>query len=167
MGIIVEDGTGVADANALCSVAFADAYFTDRAIVAWTGSQSTKESALIRATDYIETRYGKRFIGDKADEDQALSWPRWYADPAAENEVPISIKKACAEYALRALTTILAPDPTTDASGRPVTSTREVVGPIETETKFAFNANVVLLKPYPAADMLLKGWLTQFAGVYR
>lgn len=166
MALVVEDGSGVASANGLCSLAFADTYFTDRANAAWTGTEADKSSAIIRATDYIETRFGRRFIGSKMVDTQALSWPRDDADPAAEDEVPIEVQKACAEYAVRALSTTLAPDPSV-ATGAAVTSVRKVVGPIETETHYSESATIRTIKPYPAADMLLRPWLMPSSGVYR
>lgn len=161
MPFIVEDGTGVADANSLCAVAFADSYFLDRGIVAWAGVTAAKETALVRATDYIETRFGLKFRGDVVDVNQALSWPR--TDAGADDIVPLGVRKAASEYALRALTTTLAPDPTTDESGRVVASKSEKVGPISETTTFV-GSSVVTFKPYPAADLLIKPWLRSNGG---
>lgn len=160
MAFTVEDGTGKADANSYASVEFADAYFTDRAITAWTGASGVKQSALIRATDYIDQRWGSRFVGSKQfpDTPQALEFPRIGYDRNGvelDDTIPVVLKKACAEYALRALTATLAPDLTVDASGRKVLSSRSKVGPIETETTYS-EASVSTIKPYPAADMLMK-----------
>ena len=50
MAFIVEDGTGVEDANSYTSVAFADAYFADRNNTTWSGaSVADKEFALVKA----------------------------------------------------------------------------------------------------------------------
>ena len=57
MSFVLEDGSGVIDSNSYADVAFADAYFSDRKVVAWTGITSSKQAALISATDYIETYY--------------------------------------------------------------------------------------------------------------
>lgn len=40
MSLIVEDGTGLPDAESYASVAFADAYFTARNNSAWTGTDA-------------------------------------------------------------------------------------------------------------------------------
>lgn len=165
MTFIVEDGTGVADANSLCAVDYADAYFADRAIAAWTGADVAKQSALVRATDYIETRFGRRFKGELADTEQALSWPR--IDASADGIVPASIRKATAEYALRALKSTLAPDPVSDESGRVVASKSEKVGPILESTTFVAGSVVQTFKPYPAADGLIKPWLKPTGGLVR
>lgn len=166
MAFVAEDGTGLADANSLCSVAYADAYFADRGVAAWTGSNTVKEQKLVAATDYIETRWGQRFRGavQFPDTPQALSFPR--TGIQSDDAVPVPIQKACAEYALRALSGALAPDPTVDASGRPVAMKRSKVGPIETEVAYAEGTRVNEFKPYPMADALVAPYL-RAAGVIR
>lgn len=165
MTFTVEDGTGITNANSLCAVNFADSYFTDRAIAGWTGTNDAKQSALIRATDYIETRFGPRFKGSKADEDQALSWPR--VEVCADDTVPVAVRKATAEYALRALTAVLLPDPVYDDSGRLVASKSEKVGPISETVTYITGTGVVIFRAYPAADALLKPWLKSSSGLVR
>lgn len=64
----VEDGTGViALANSYVGVAEADNYHVARGNAAWAAAatEEIREEALIRATDYIETRFGQRFLGRK------------------------------------------------------------------------------------------------------
>lgn len=161
MAFIVEDGTGVANANAYIDIAFADNYFAERGITAWTGDDTAKEQAIIKATDYIELRFIGSFKGTKETIAQGLSWPRTGAvDPNGDSleEVPLRLKKATAEYAVRTISAALLPDPTTDASGRTVTRIKEKVGPIETETAFSEDGgSTTIIKPYPAADKLLTG----------
>lgn len=169
MAFVAEDGTGLSNANSLCDVAFADSYFADRAVTAWAGSSSVKQSALIRATDYVESRWATRFDGERQyteDPAQALSFPRTCTDTAEEDEVPDGIKKAVSEYALRALSGQLAPDPTAETNGLRLASAREKVGPIETE--FSYQAgSAAVFKSYPTADALIRPFLTQSAGVVR
>lgn len=153
MAFIAEDGTGLANANSLATVEYADTYFGDRAITAWTGMTSAKQAALIKATDYIESRFARRFKEDKLVETQALSFPRTCYD------MPDNVKRATCEYALRALKTDLAPDPTTDASGLRVASTTKVLGPLTKTTTYQ-NGSPDLLRAYPAADMLLLKYMT-------
>lgn len=170
MAFVVEDGTGLPNANSLCSVAFADEYFADRGVSTWTGSDSVKQSALIRATDYIESRWSGRFSGERqftADPAQALSFPRTCTDAAAEGEVPDGIKKATSEYALRTLGgDTLAPDPTTNASGLQLSGFKEKVGPLETEEQYRPGSPAVY-KSYPAADALVRPFLVRASGLVR
>jgi len=162
--LIVEDGTGVEDATSYISIAFADGYFTTRSIAAWTGSDAVKEAAIIRAMDYVETRW--TFLGLPLFTDdpvQALKWPRQgiYENGLRVEGIPTNLKRAVAEYALRALSITLLPDPAWDGTSLPVKSTRQKLGPIEKETVFQDGATPQLLKPYPAADRLLAAYVLQ------
>ena len=182
MAFTQETGEGVAGANAYISLAFVDSYHTDRGNSGWTGDNAVKQAAIIRASDYIDKRFGSRFRGYRQTKDQGLDWPRLNAvDDSGYllDEVPDQLQKACAEYALRALSlTPLAPDPalsftTRDttgsgssqsdtAQGGVLTSTKEKVGPIETEYKYQALSEDAMFKlpPFPEADMLLSGLLT-------
>ncbi len=57
MTFTAHTGVSGADYNSYISVEDADAYHTDRANTDWTGTTATKQAALIRATDYIDTVY--------------------------------------------------------------------------------------------------------------
>lgn len=166
MAFVLEDGTGLSNSNALIDVAFADTYFGDRGIVAWTGDDATvKQPAIVRATDYICKRF--KFLGDKYLETQALEFPRVY-DDADDPQMPVKMQQAVAEYALRALTGELAPDPTTDDTGGRVLEKFEKVGPLEERTRYSEGtAGTSVLKPYPAADMLLRGLIDNARRVIR
>lgn len=165
MAFVLEDGTGLGDANSICDIAFADAYFTDRGVTAWAGTNVVKQAALIQATDYLENRFSNLFIGDKKTTVQALSFPRLNTGLA---EIPVSVKRAVCEYALRVLTgTKLLPDPEIHASGQGLERTRRKVGPIENETRFQYQGPGtvrILLRPYPAADILLKDLIRNNSG---
>lgn len=75
MTLIVEDGSGVTDAESYASVAFADTYWPLQGGNAdWEGaSTSDKEAALRRATRYIESRF--EFYEESIAITQALSYP--------------------------------------------------------------------------------------------
>ena len=167
MAIIVEDGTGVVGANAYTTTSFVDSYFSDRGISTWVGTTQQKEYAIIKATDYIETIYSNKFMGNKEfpSNPQGLSFPRvniYDKNGDAISGVALNLKKACAEYSLRALSSSLLPDPTVDSAGLIIESTRKVVGPLEQESKYKTQGAVpVYIKPYPQADYLLSEFLTQ------
>lgn len=165
MAFTVETGTGVANANSYIDVAYADSYFTDRGNTGWTGATTqAKQIALIKATDYIETRWGRRFLGSgPLTETQGLSFPRL----DTFSGIPEGLKRATAEYAERALTADLMPDPTIDASGAAIIGNRQKVGPIETEVTFSESAGITTLRPYPAADRLMVQYVRSSGGVYR
>ncbi len=149
----VEDGTGKVDANAYSDVAFADTYFSERGVSTWTGTDAAKKSALIRATDYIDTVFGHRFRGSKFLEEQALCFPRNVA-----GTLPTPLKRAACEYALRALKAPLVADPVTDSSGLMIKSKSEKLGPIDEKIEYMDQSRRPF-KPYPAADVLLRPFL--------
>lgn len=185
MTMVVEDGTGLANANAYASRAYLDAYHSDRGNTKWAGTNALKEAAIIRATDYVDQRFGNMFRGSKGSDAQALEWPRF--DALSDNGyyyegVPSNLEKAVAEYALRSLlANVLAPDPSalnpsqsmltgasngTAGSGGPITSTQKVIGPIEIKTTFGdpsrgrqFHSTGIVsgqsLPEYPTADLYL------------
>lgn len=167
MAFTVEDGTIVAGANAYVTVAYADDYHTERGNSLWTGSDTVKQQAIVRATDYIDGRYSSRFIGYITDATQALCWPRTDAASYDTDEIPEPLKRACAEYALRALSQSLAPDPVIDASGYSKVVTRRRVGPIETYYQVDSNGIGSISRPYPLADMQLRGLVVPGGTVFR
>lgn len=109
---------GALTANSYASVAQADAYHSDRGNALWTGGATAKETALIRATQWIDGRYGSRWNGTRWKlRDQALDWPRVYAFDRDGtiidgDTIPPEVIYATCEAALRELTTpgILSPD---------------------------------------------------------
>lgn len=136
------------EGNTLVALDTANTYFSDRAVTAWADADDpAREAALIRATDYIDTRFGDRFT------DEAL----------ALTEVPVKLQRAACEYALRALSARLAPDPVLDAAGVPVVTVRSKLGPLEEQFQVVGNGSPDLLRSYPEADMLLKGLLNPAA----
>lgn len=130
MTLIVENGTGLANAESYISVADADARHAAFGNTTWTGTDAAKESALRRSTAYMEQTYRQRWKGTRLKRDQALSWPRYGAQvdgyDVSSIVVPIEVINACADLALRALAADLSED-----QGRVVI--REKVGPLETE----------------------------------
>ena len=160
MAFVVEDGNGLDDSNSYIDVAFADEHHLDRGNSKWEDfSNAEKQSALIRASDYVDKRFGLRFVGFREKKSQAMEWPRmdaFDADGFILNDtdvVPRRLQKAIAEYALRAaICGVLAPDPllpvpkqslesgddddrTASESGA-VVRKREKIGPIEEDTWF-------------------------------
>ena len=114
MALIVEDGTGLANADSYASVAFADSYFANRMTSNWDSSDSHKEILLRLATDHIDIVYGQRFKGAKSTLSQSLQFPRIGVAvdgfDLAENVVPIEVQRACCEFALAANTQLLMPN---------------------------------------------------------
>lgn len=90
---------------------------------------------------------------------QPLSWPRNYVydeQGIAIEGVPDILKQATAEYAVRAMTETLLPDPTFDSYSGSLQKRFEKVGPIEEEYEYVSGTiGKILFKPYPSADRIL------------
>lgn len=155
MAFVAEDGTGLPDANSLVSVQFADDYFQLRGVTEWAGSDGEKQAWLVQATDYLSHRFS--YKGEQLNGAQALPFPRTGTGFAA---MPVNLLKATCEYAIRSKSAPLAPDITVDDTGRAIAGKTEKVGPIEDSVTYATSgpgASISMFRPYPAADMLLKG----------
>lgn len=74
MALIVEDGTGVANADSYTSVGTARTYALKRGITL-SAVDATLEVYLTKALDYLET-LADRYKGTKVADTNALQWPR-------------------------------------------------------------------------------------------
>jgi hypothetical protein len=168
---IVEDGTGLSNANSYCTTVFGDTYFSERDNSVWDSFfDDKKQAALIRATDYIEMRFGSQFKGVKYKTTQALSFPSIIVSTPTGDyiydlidptlvigiTIPIAIQRATCEYAVRSLTGSL----TTDDSNLTGMNKRVKVGSIETETSYPTSQQPIKqFHSYPTADLLIKPYL--------
>ena len=112
------------------------------------------------------------FSGGADGGDQPLAFPRRYLyTPRTGLEItgiPRKLMEATAEYTSRAHAALLLPDPTTDDAGGQVKRILDQVGPIRTEVEYTDGTyGVQLIKPYPAADKLLRDFITAGAGAIR
>jgi hypothetical protein len=146
VSLIVEYGTGNANSESYADQEFADAYHSDRNNTAWaTLTQAQKEAYLRQATDFMMELYRLRWKGRRVLINQALDWPRVgviledFGGSQGRNgfgsyglfqvdykSVPIEIKKACVELALRAMNGVLSIDLAQKVL-------RKKVGPLEVE----------------------------------
>jgi hypothetical protein len=120
MTLIVENGFRLANANSYASLVWANEYHDTRGNTAWgDADESERERALIRATDYMGQVYRARWQGWRCTTEQRLDWPRQgvrvpdmpIAFTVDVYTVPVEVRAACAELALRALSNpTLAPD---------------------------------------------------------
>lgn len=165
-----EDGTGLTAANSYATVdEFKDHHDgRGRDYAAYTDPQI--QAALVKASDYIDKRFGRRWKGYRGSKNQGLDWPRIDAFDESDfllSDVPDQLTKAAVEYAWLALTlgTELAPVPAKTA-GR---ITKEKVGPIETaygsDTQpMSSTGNLIQSIPeYPEADLWIEGLLQSSA----
>ena len=90
--------------NSYGTLAEADAYFAARQSANWDGSDSHKEMALIKATQFLDNVYRGRWVGQRLTRNQALAWPRaWVIDvdgfDVASDAIPKQVKYAQFEAA--------------------------------------------------------------------
>ncbi len=127
MTIVVEDGTGIVDAESYVTVAFADAYWDARThtdeYTTWTaGTTALKEGALREATAYLDSNWSSYYLGNRAGYLQGLHWPRTEAIDESGLPVPslpLVLQHAACELAARAYSARLAAD---DARGGKIKS---------------------------------------------
>lgn len=104
MTITVEDGTGRADAEGYISVVEFKAFCTKRGYDIEAFETPDMETAIRRATDYLDSNY--RFKGNRSKGSQSLEFPRinlvdWSG--YAVTGVPLRVKNACSELTFIAL----------------------------------------------------------------
>lgn len=97
MALVIEDGSVVSGANSYITLEEYRAWANVRGITA-SDSDTVLERYILRAMDYFEQL---QFIGNKANENQPLQWPRtealidgYYADAT---EIPVNVKTAMYE----------------------------------------------------------------------
>jgi len=96
MALVVEDGSVVTGANSYVTVAEYKTWADARGFT--YGTDSVVEQNILRAMDFLERQ---NFIGNKANENQPLQWPRtealidgYYADAT---EIPPDVKRSLYE----------------------------------------------------------------------
>ncbi len=152
---VVEDGTGLSNANSLMSVADADQIlenYDDPS--SWsTATDAVKENSLRQATRYLNYNY--IWDGAKTVSTQALQWPRvrTYDEDElliASDEIPQRVLEACAHLALQDLTDTLIDDQQNESQ---VKKTKDVIGPITEEREYVHGESPD--KTYTVVDLLV------------
>jgi hypothetical protein len=106
MAVSAIDATvGGTSSNSYATQAEVQQYMDDRLnVTAWTGATDDQQKqAMIQGTRQLDALYS--WVGTKADQDQALDWPRVAAIDCEgylidSDEIPQRIKDAQSEYAL-------------------------------------------------------------------
>lgn len=155
MALVVEDGTGKADADSLASVAAADARADALGNTTWPALTTTvKEQRLRKATNGMRRMYRTRWLGIRTHETQAQDWPRVINEPIDgyyidSDEMPTDVVNACIDLAFD--------DDNIDDLTPNLTRgiVREKVGPLETE----YDRYSPQATRYRAIDMALSPYL--------
>lgn len=129
------------------------AYATARGLTTvGAATESDRDTARLRASEFIDGRWGNSFIGYRAGgRDQVRAWPRSFATDAEgwtiqADEVPDEIERATYEAAIRELATpgSLTPDIT---NAERVTARSESVGSISESVTYAEGGGVEAQRP--------------------
>lgn len=129
MALIVEDGTGLNNAQCYVDADYLRAYLFDRVKVQDEYTTQQLESALVvAAQDWIDTH---EFKSDILVDTQALEWPRKCYDG-----IPEKIKKANAEAARLHLLDALLVDTSKISESGAVESQSQKLSTLSTSTKF-------------------------------
>lgn len=154
MSLVVEDGTGLADANTYVTLAEVRAFAVARGKTV-PADDTLLTVMVIKACDYIET-FADRFRGSRLEATaltQALSWPRqcveMFGYPVANGAIPNQLKAA----QMQAVVELIAVPDFLPAITSPQVL-RETVGPVTTQYS---ERNGALSQPYfPFVDALLR-----------
>lgn len=146
MPLIIEDGSGLPDAESYVGVADCEAYALSHGL-AFAGDEPVKDARLRRATQYLDAQY--TFKGEEQTDTQALAWPRSVA-----TGVPREIVSACCELACKP------GDLWVDVDAAALTE--KTIGPIT--KKYAAPANGGQ-KRFAAVDALVKRWVAGGSGM--
>ena len=151
MTLIVEDGSGVANANSYITLAEARSYAIQRGVTL-SATDSALEVDLIKSMDYLESQRSN-YKGVKTSPTYALQWPRYGVSidgtEIASNVIPVELKNAQAQLAMAIATGV---DLLPTATGAAFVVS-EKVGPIE--TKYAENVSTSGVPIVRAVDALL------------
>ena len=171
MTLIVQDATGqVEDANAYIDVAFFQQYHSSRGTDVSSLDPTTQiEPAIIVATEYIDFRYGTDFTGTKIIDGairQTTAWPRIQAFDVdgfdVSNSIPEQLKKTVAAFSLISISddgSIGLGQTQIDPNDRRISSIRERVDVLETETEYFNFGQTPSLPEFPVADGILSSLL--------
>lgn len=162
MALIVETGSGLEDGESYCSVAFADDWlsrngYDNYAATPWSdASEGDKEIALRRATRWIDNRYRSRWSGRRYGVDQALDWPRSYAEDHEgyyfnSTEMPTRLVQATALLASIALREDIEPNVEVNAGIRSIS---QKAGPFSETT--VYNGSAAPVPTYREVEMMLR-----------
>jgi hypothetical protein len=137
MSLIVEDGTGLANAESYVSVAAATTYHANFGNAAWLDlDPATQEIYLRKATRDLDVLFGRTYLSTMLTTTQALLWPRvgyTTCDGVYVTGVPVALANVVAELALlNATTDVLGP---TDGTGN-LSFNLEKVGDLEVRQQF-------------------------------
>lgn len=151
MALVIEDGSGLSNADSYLSAADARTYASNKGVTL-DADDAVVEPQIRKAMAFLEGRYS-RYQGEKATDDQALQWPRswvWrYGYALDANTIPQELKDALAELVIL-IHGGLDIQPTITTGGR---KDRVKVGPIDV----SYDSDSQPRQPvFPTVEQLLR-----------
>jgi hypothetical protein len=163
MAIVVEDGTGLSNAQCYCSVAYLDAYLTERGLEHGHNTAAKEAALVIAAKDWIDGQHD--FENEKLTTTQALQFPRTLFG------FPGDIKNANAQAAHLHLHNSLLVDTTAISTAGTVESESKAVGSLSKSVTYKSGSAQIYGRILPKQlTNLLKPYLSNSGGlgvVYR
>lgn len=100
--LIIEDGTGIDNANAYVDADYVTAYAELQGDTTWKNNASKHNLAIVQASQFLDLRYSDRYCGEIVSWTQGLLFPRTVNGTATG--IPKPLKNAVAQLALQYLT---------------------------------------------------------------
>jgi len=158
MAIIVEDGTGLSNAQCYCSVAYLDAYLTERGLAHGHSPQDKEAALVVAAKDWIDGQH--TFKGEQLKSTQSLQFPR------VDIGFPEAIKQANAAAAHLHLHNSLLVDTTTISTAGTVESESKSLGPMSKSVTYKSGSAQIYGRILPKTlTNLLKPYLLNSGGL--
>lgn len=144
--LVIQDSEGTqTESNSYIDIDYFKSYHRIRGNDYQSYDDFQIKTALVKSLDYIDLRFD--FVSSEKTNSQNTKWPR-----AGYDIIPRAIKEAQAEYALRALSININPDPENISGGRLIKSKTEGFTPISESIEYESNTADFLMPNYPAAD---------------
>lgn len=165
----VEDGTNVAGADSWVKGSEVDAYHDNMGNTAWAAVDDDVKTASIRgAASYLVRRYRADWKGTKANQTQALPWPRKGATDEdgfdlLKTDIPRVLKDAQCEVALLIATGQIDMRPVYQHGGRVSMESVSVQGAVTESTTYASDAPIG--PTFPWLDEMLSGILMSWGSL--
>lgn len=169
MALVVEDGTGLSNADSFASLATALAYHASIGTAAWIAGGVTdplREIALRKATAWVRDAHIGRWDGNLVLDTQALPFPRVGLTDAewrtvSSTSVPIEVVEVTCDMAAIALSEDLMPD--LAAGSGAVMSESVSAGPVSSSTTYGAGGSREQ-KKYVRASARLSQFMLEVAG---
>lgn len=157
--LVIEDGTGVTNANAYASLTFMDNYHSNLGNTNWSGGFLVRENAALRFMRWLD---GQEHLlqGERTYDNQCLAWPRcgvFIGDKELDNDVvPLNVLKAYSEGTLIEFLKKDATAPTLKDGGGKIKESFKKLGPMSkgvtygaaTSQEKSYQSVMLYLEPY-------------------